>query len=105
MPKGEMPATQGDPDNLYTDKMMIGLSTSYNAEAESQSSNDWRVGAEFAWIKNRLYLAAEAYYMNMNFTKRQNISNDYHFWGAYVQAGYFITNKLQGALRYDRRLS
>lgn len=101
MPKGEMPATQGDPDNLHTDKMMIGLSTSYNAEAESQSSNDWRVGAEFSWIKNRLYLAAEAYYMNMNFTKRQNISNDYHFWGAYVQAGYFITNKLQGALRYD----
>lgn len=24
-----------------------------------------------------------------------------NFWGGYVQAGYFITSKLQGALRYD----
>ena len=39
--------------------------------------------------------------MNMHFTKRQAITHDYNFWGAYAQAGYFITNKFQGALRYD----
>ena len=26
---------------------------------------------------------------------------DKNFWGAYAQLGYFITPKLQGALRYD----
>ena len=101
MPKGEMPASQGDPNNLKSDKMLIGVSASYNAEAESKSSSDLRVGAEFAMMKNRFYLAAEAYYMNMHFTKIQNKSDDMNFWGGYVQAGYFITSKLQGALRYD----
>ena len=37
----------------------------------------------------------------MKFTKRQQISNAYNFIGGYLQAGYFITDKLQGALRYD----
>lgn len=101
MPKGEMPSTQGSPNDLNSNKMLIGFSTSYNAEAEAQSSSDFRIGAEFAWIYNRLYLAAEGYYMNMHFTKRQAITHDYNFWGAYAQAGYFITNKFQGALRYD----
>lgn len=101
MPKGVMPTTQGDPSNLTDDKMSIAISTSYNVEAQSESSNDWRAGVEFAWIKNRFYFAAEGYWLNMKFTKRQMISDAYNFWGAYAQAGYFITDKLQGALRYD----
>lgn len=101
MPKGEMPSTQGDPDNLHSDKMLIGVSASYNAEAEFLSSSDLRIGAEFAWIKNRFYFAAEAYYMNMHFTRIMQKPDDSNFWGAYAQAGYFITPKLQGALRYD----
>lgn len=101
MPKGQMPSTQGNPENLDDDKMSFALSASYNVEAESESSNDLRLGAEFSWIINRWYVAAEGYYLNMKFTKRQMISKAYNFWGAYVQAGYFITDKLQGALRYD----
>lgn len=101
MPKGPMPTTQGDPSNLHEDKMSIAISTSYNVEAESESSNDLRAGLEFSWIKDRFYFAAEAYWLNMKFTKRQKISQAYNFWGAYAQAGYFITDKLQGALRYD----
>ncbi|MDF9831751.1 porin [Parabacteroides sp. PF5-6] len=101
MPKGVMPSTQGNPDNLNDDKMLFAVSGSYNVEAQSESSNDLRAGVEFAWIKNRFYFAAEGYYMNMKFTKRQMISKAYNFWGAYAQAGYFITDKLQGALRYD----
>ena len=54
MPKGVMPSTQGDPGNLHDDKMSFALSTSYNVEAEDESSNDWRVGLEFAWIKERV---------------------------------------------------
>lgn len=101
MPKGVMPTTQGNPSNLRDDKMSIAVSASYNVEAQSESSNDFRGGLEFSWIKDRFYFAAEGYWMNVKFTKRQMISKAYNFWGAYAQAGYFITDKLQGALRYD----
>ncbi len=101
MPKGIMPSSQGNPGNLRDDKMLFAVSTSYNVESENESTNDLRVGAEFAWIKNRLYLAGEVYYMNMKFTERQQISEAYNFLGGYAQAGYFLTDKLQAALRYD----
>lgn len=101
MPKGVMPATQGNPDNLNDDKMLFAVSTSYNVEAQAESTNDFRGGVEFTWIKNRFYFAAEAYWLNVKFTERQMISKAYNFWGAYAQAGYFFTDKLQGALRYD----
>ncbi len=101
MPKGAVPATQGNPANLNDDKISIALSGAYNVEAENESSNDLRIGIELVWIKNRWYFAAEGYFMNMKFTKRQMIAQAYNFWGAYAQAGYFITDKLQGALRYD----
>lgn len=101
MPKGQMPTYQGNPDDLTNDKMLFAVSTSYNVEAQSESSNDLRAGIEFAWLKDRWYFTVEGYYMNMKFTKRQRISQAYNFWGAYAQAGYFITDKLQGAIRYD----
>lgn len=100
-PYGVMPATQGDHHNLHSDKMLIGLSGSLNVESEYESTNDFRLGAEFSWIHNRLYLGAEFYYMNVGFTKRQKIDRSFNYWGAYAQAGYFITPSLQAALRYD----
>ena len=100
MPKGVMPSTQGNPNRLNEDKLMVGLSASLNVESESESTNDTRVGLEFAWLHRKLYLAAEAYYMNMHFTDIMQ-KPDENFWGAYAQAGYFITDKLQGAIRYD----
>ena len=100
-PKGQMPTTQGDPDNLDLDKMSFALSASYNVEAQNESSNDFRGGFEATWLKNRWYFALEGYWLNMKFTERQRISEAYNFWGAYAQVGYFITSKLQGALRYD----
>ena len=100
MPMGQMPASQGDPENLHDNKMQIAVSASYNAEAEYLSSSDTRVGLEFAWMINRFYFAAEGYFMNMHFTKIMNKADE-NFWAAYVQGGYFITPKLQGALRYD----
>lgn len=101
MPKGVMPATQGSPRRLHDDKMLIGLSASMNVESENESTNDLRVGAEFSWIKDRLYLGAEAYWMHVGFTRRQKIDDSFNYWGAYVQAGYFINDKFQPALRYD----
>lgn len=101
MPKGVMPATQGSPNRLHEDKLMFGLSASVNVESESESTNDTRVGAEFAMLKNKLYLAGEFYYMNVGFTKRQKIDETYHYLGGYVQGGYFVAPRVQLAARYD----
>jgi len=101
MPKGVMPTHQGSPDDLNNNKYLIALSSSYNVEANYQASNDWRAGLEFAYLYKKWYFTAEAYYLNMKFTKKQNIAPAYNFMGGYAQAGYFVTNKMQVAARYD----
>ena len=101
MPKGVMPSTQGNPNRLNEDKWLLAVSTSMNVESESESTNDFRAGMEFAMLKNKLYLAAEVYYMHVGFTKRQKIDDSFDFLGGYVQGGYFIAPRLQAALRYD----
>ena len=101
MPKGEMPLHQGDPDDLNNDKIMFATSVSYNVEANWESSNDFRTGFEFAWLKNRWYFGAEVYYMNMDFTERQRNAGAYSFWGGYIQSGYFVSPKLQPVIRFD----
>lgn len=101
MPKGVMPSTQGNPNQLNEDKLMLGVSTSLNVESENESTNDYRAGLEFAMLKRKLYLGAEMYYMHVGFTKRQKIDQGYHFLGGYVQGGYFVTSRLQATARYD----
>jgi hypothetical protein len=101
MPKGNIPTHQGSPLDLNNNKWMVALSTSYNVEANWQASNDLRAGLEFAWLVNRLYLSGEVYYLNMKFVERQQISPLYQFIGGYVQGGYFVTDKMQLAMRYD----
>ena len=101
MPKGVMPNIQGDPTRLNEDKMLFGVSVSENVESESESTNDFRAGAEFSMLKDRWYVGAEAYYMHVGFTKRQKIDETYNYWGAYAQVGYFLTPQWQLAARYD----
>ncbi len=101
MPWGVMPTTQGNPNLLQEKKMLIGVSGSMNVESESESTNDARVGVEYALLYNRLYLAGEVYWMNIGFTKRQKIDEHYNFMGGYVQAGYFVAPRVQVAARYD----
>ena len=101
MPKGVMPSTQGNPNRLNEDKLMLGVSTSLNVESENESTNDYRAGLEFAMLKRKLYLGAEMYYMHVGFTKRQKIDRGYYYLGGYVQGGYFVTSRLQATARYD----
>ena len=101
MPKGVMPSTQGNPNRLNEDKLMLGVSTSLNVESENESTNDYRAGLEFAMLKRKLYLGAEMYYMHVGFTKRQKIDQGYQYLGGYVQGGYFVTSRLQATARYD----
>ncbi len=101
MPKGVMPSTQGTPKRLQEDKMLLGVSLSENVESGSESTNELRAGLEFSMLKNRWYVGAEAYLMHVGFTKRQKIHESFNYWGAYAQVGYFATNYLQLAARYD----
>lgn len=101
MPNGPMPMTQGNAKMQHLDKMLIGISANYNNEAENESTNDFRAGLEFAWLKNKWYFAAEAYYMHVGFTDRQKIDKTYDFWGGYAQAGYFVAPQWQLGVRYD----
>ena len=101
MPKGVMPDTQGNPERLHEDKWMIGVSANLNVESENESTNDSRIGIEFALLKNKLYIGGEAYYMNIGFTDRQKIDKTYNFLGGYVQGGYFVAPRVQVAARYD----
>ena len=101
MPKGIMPATQGNPDRLHENKWMLGASANLNVESESESTNDTRVGLEFAMLRNKLYIGAEAYYMHVGFTDRQKIDETYDYLGGYVQGGYFVAPRVQVAARYD----
>ena len=100
-PKGAMPMTQGNPKLLHEDKMLFGISANFNNEAESESTNDFRAGFEFAMLKNRWYLGLEAYYMHIGFTDRQKIDDTYNYWGGYAQVGYFVHPQVQLGLRYD----
>jgi hypothetical protein len=100
-PKGPMPMTQGNPKLLHEDKMLFGISANFNNEAESESTNDFRAGFEFAMLKNRWYLGLEAYYMHIGFTDRQKIDDTYNYWGGYAQVGYFVHPQVQLGLRYD----
>lgn len=101
MPFGPMPVHQGNPDDLNSNKLLLAASASYYPEANYESTNDFRAGMEFAWLYKRLYLSAEAYLFNMDFTERQKISPDYRFWGCYAQGGYFVTDKLQPTVRFE----
>lgn len=101
MPKGPIPAHQGRIDDLHNDKIMFALSASYNVEANWQTTNDLRLGFEFTYLKNRLYLGAEAYYLSSDLVKRQRVNHTYRYIGGYAQVGYFVTPKLQPALRWD----
>lgn len=60
--------------------MLVGVSGSMNVESENESTNDARVGLEFALLYNRWYFAAEGYWMNVGFTKRQKSMNTTTTW-------------------------
>ena len=100
-PNGAMPLHQGSPDDLNAQYFSLGASVSYNVEANMEASNDMRLGLEMSYIKNCWYVGAEGYLMNVDFVERQQTSETMNFYGAYAQAGYFVTDKLQPAIRID----
>jgi hypothetical protein len=101
MPLGAMPPHQGDPDNLSSVKLLAAVSASYNVEANWESSNDLRAGCELSFLCKRLFLSAEWYMLNMDFTERQKRSVSLLFNGGYLQAGWFLNRYHQPVIRFD----
>lgn len=101
MPWGQMPMTQGNAKMLKGRHMLLGVSGGLNVESESESTNDGRMGVEFAMLYNRWYVGAEAYWMHVGFTRRQKIADKFNYWGAYGQVGYFVCPTVQLGVRYD----
>lgn len=100
-PMGAMPRTQGNNNLFHEHKLEAAISANINVEAESESTNDTRIGIELNYLNHRLYLGGEAYMMNVGFTKRQKINESFNYIGGYLQAGYFIHPQMQVAARYD----
>ncbi len=101
MPFGPMPLYQGNPTDFTENKLLVGVSGSYNVEANYESSNDLRAGFELSWLYKRFYFCSEAYMLSMDFVERQQESPVDSFWGSYAQAGYFVSKRLQPALRLE----
>ena len=101
MPWGQMPMTQGNAKMLKGRHMLLGVSGGLNVESESESTNDGRMGVEFAMLYNRWYVGAEAYWLHVGFTRRQKIADKFNYWGAYGQVGYFVCPTVQLGVRYD----
>lgn len=101
MPWGQMPMTQGNNKMLNRKHLLFGVSGGLNVESENESTNDGRLGADFAMLYNRWYVAAEAYWMHVGFTRRQKIDDKFNYWGAYAQVGYFVVPAVQLGVRYD----
>ncbi|MBL4560462.1 MAG: hypothetical protein JKX79_05710 [Labilibaculum sp.] len=100
-PYGAMPLHEGDPEDVNSFKMSLAASASYNVEANYESSNDLRVGAEFAVMSNRFYFSSEAYLMSMDFVERQKVSPALTYYGAYAQAGYLFKSGVQPVVRME----
>ena len=101
MPKGVMPATQGNPNRLNEDKIMFGISTSINVESENESTNDYRAGLEFAMLKNKLYrrfrfgstfgqYSTSVYILNS--TRKDLFMKKYILFGGYLLLLAYITS-------------
>ncbi len=101
MPYGAMPLHEGDPRDVNNFKMSFAASASYNVEANFESSNDLRFGAEFSILAKRFYFSSEAYTLNMDFVERQKTSPALSYWGAYAQAGYMLKNNIQPIARFE----
>ena len=100
-PYGTMPRTQGNSKMLNENKLEVALSGGVNVESESESTNDTRMGLEVNYLRGRLYLGGEAYWMHVGFTKRQKIDEGFDYFGGYVQGGYFVHPQVQVTARYD----
>ena len=100
-PLGPMPLQEGRGARPKELRLLVAASTSYNIEANAESSNDLRAGVEVALVKGGLYWAAEAYLLHMSFVERQRGTPGRLFWGAYSQVGYRFESGFEPVVRIE----
>lgn len=100
-PLGRMPLQEGGPGRPRDLRLLVGASTSYNVEANAESSDDLRAGFELAVAKGPFYWATEAYLLRMSFVERQRATPARAFWGGYTQLGYAVTKKIEPVVRLE----
>lgn len=100
-PLGAMRPEESASLNGSSTQMLFGLSSSQNVEANAESSDDFRAGAEAALRTRGLYLSAEGYLLRMAFTERQRGEAARTFLGAYGQIGVDAGKGLEPIVRFE----
>jgi hypothetical protein len=100
-PLGRMRPEEGGPPFTPDTRLLLGASSSYNIEANAESSDDWRGGAEFAVSSGALYLAVEGYVLRMAFVERQRGTPSHLFWGSYAQMGVALLPAFEPVVRVE----
>jgi hypothetical protein len=101
MPLGYMPLQEGGPMNSKSLKLLFGASSSYNIEANAESSNDFRTSLDLSVSIGPLFFSAEGYLLRVKFVERQRTTPSYLFRGGYAQLGYLFGLGLEPAIRYE----
>ncbi len=100
-PFGSLPLQEGGSETDDDLHLLVALSTSYNVEANAETSNDLRAGAELVLSKGGWYWASEFYLMNMDFVERQRNAPSYLFLGGYTGLAYAFDIGLEPFGRFD----
>jgi hypothetical protein len=82
-------------------RLLLSISTSYNVEANAESSDDFRAGTEVAFRTRGVYAAAEWYMLRMNFAERQREVSARTFMGAYAQVGVDAGRGIEPIARFE----
>jgi hypothetical protein len=82
-------------------RILLATSASYNVEANSESSNDLRCGAEAAVRLGPVYASTEAYALRMAFVERQRGIAAKTFVGSYVQVGVNASHHVEPIARFE----
>lgn len=100
-PLGAMKPEESASSGGSPPQMLFALSSSYNVEANAESSDDFRAGAEAALRTHRLYVSAEGYLLRMMFTERQRGEIARTFLGGYGQVGVDVGRGLEPIARFE----
>jgi hypothetical protein len=100
-PLGRLRLQEGGPPFTPDTKLLLGASSSYNIEANAESSDDWRGGVELAASSGPVYAVAEAYVLRMTFVERQRGTPHHVFWGSYGLLAVALLPTLEPVVRLE----
>jgi hypothetical protein len=100
-PLGPLAPEEGGAGARGKTRVHVGASTSYNVEANAESSSDLRAGIELVVMGHGWTWANEGYLMNMRFTERMRGTPSLLFYGAYTALSRYLASDLEPFVRWD----